>query len=82
LILFNNFYIVSPFSLDPTYVKALHRRATARVGLKRYGDAVQDFEQVLRLEPNNKMASTELQKIRQELKVMEFHICGFLNCLS
>ena len=58
------FYFFS--SLDPTYVKAIHRRATARVALQRVADAVSDFEKVLQLEPSNKTAKMEMDKLKQE----------------
>ncbi|XP_071960806.1 RNA polymerase II-associated protein 3-like [Antedon mediterranea] len=50
-------------SLDCTYVKAVCRRASARLGLGKLSEAKQDFEQVLLLEPSNKLAKTELKKI-------------------
>ncbi|QQP38304.1 Helicase ARIP4like [Caligus rogercresseyi] len=51
-------------SLDPTYAKAYIRRAYARSGLKRYSDAITDYEKVLEIEPKNKMAKTEIEKLR------------------
>ncbi|KAM4614926.1 RNA polymerase II-associated protein 3 [Polymixia lowei] len=50
-------------SLDRTYSKAFARRATARVALGKLIDAKQDFQEVLKLEPGNKQALNELQKI-------------------
>ena len=49
--------------LDPSYVKAYHRRGTARFALKKYKEAQQDFEAVLARDKNNKAAKTELEKI-------------------
>ncbi|XP_071057845.1 RNA polymerase II-associated protein 3 isoform X3 [Pseudochaenichthys georgianus] len=50
-------------SLDRTYTKAFARRATARVALGKLQEARQDFQEVLKLEPGNKQALTELQKL-------------------
>ena len=55
------------FSIDPTYVKAYQRRATARSNLKRYEDAAKDYNMVLDLEPNNKVAKIELDKVTSKL---------------
>lgn len=52
-------------ALDPTYVKAYSRRGTARIGLKKYAEARSDFHKVLSLEPNNKQARSELDKIEK-----------------
>ncbi|XP_074645536.1 RNA polymerase II-associated protein 3-like [Tubulanus polymorphus] len=49
--------------LDPTYVKAYSRRAHSRMSLSKYELAKSDFETVLELEPNNKQAKAELDKI-------------------
>lgn len=50
-------------SLDSTYSKAFARRATARVALGKLQEAKQDFQEVLKLEPGNKQALNELQKL-------------------
>ncbi|XDV24259.1 hypothetical protein PO909_028480, partial [Leuciscus waleckii] len=49
--------------LDASYAKAFARRATARAALGRIRDAREDFEQVLKLEPGNKQAMTEIEKL-------------------
>lgn len=54
--------------LDETYVKAYHRRASARIGLKRYKDAVQDLEKILELEPANKEAAALLKQIQTKIE--------------
>ena len=59
--------IIYFFSIDPTYVKAYQRRATARSNLKRYEDAAKDYNMVLDLEPNNKVAKIELDKVTSKL---------------
>lgn len=51
-------------SLDSTYSKAFARRATARVALGKLQEAKQDFQEVLKLEPGNKQALNELQKLQ------------------
>uniref|UniRef100_A0AAQ5XHH9 RNA polymerase II-associated protein 3 n=1 Tax=Amphiprion ocellaris TaxID=80972 RepID=A0AAQ5XHH9_AMPOC len=51
-------------SLDSTYSKAFARRATARVALGKLEEAKQDFQQLLKLEPGNKQALNELQKLQ------------------
>ncbi|KAJ8245472.1 hypothetical protein GJAV_G00271110 [Gymnothorax javanicus] len=50
-------------ALDATYTKAFARRGSARAALGKLKEARQDFEQVLKLEPGNKHAMEELQKI-------------------
>ncbi|XP_040178377.1 RNA polymerase II-associated protein 3-like [Rana temporaria] len=54
-------------ALDTTYGKAYARRGTARVMLRKLKEAKEDFETVLKLEPGNKQAASELAKISQEL---------------
>lgn len=51
-------------ALDNTYSKAFARRGTARVALGKLQEAVQDFQKVLELEPGNKQALNELQKLQ------------------
>uniref|UniRef100_A0A8C1P4M1 RNA polymerase II-associated protein 3 n=1 Tax=Cyprinus carpio TaxID=7962 RepID=A0A8C1P4M1_CYPCA len=50
-------------ALDAAYTKAFARRATARAALGRIREAKEDFEQVLKLEPGNKQAMSEIQKL-------------------
>ena len=54
-------------SLDPTYVKAYQRRATARASLKDFAGAVKDFEKVLTLEPSNKQAKAEVFRLKTKI---------------
>ncbi|KAM8909217.1 RNA polymerase II-associated protein 3 isoform 1-T2 [Spinachia spinachia] len=54
-------------SLDSTYSKAFARRGTARVALGKLEEAKHDFQEVLKLEPGNKQALNELQKIQMNL---------------
>ncbi|KAM8884101.1 RNA polymerase II-associated protein 3 isoform 1-T2 [Synchiropus picturatus] len=51
-------------ALDSTYSKAFARRATARVALGKLDEATADFQQLLKLEPGNKQALNELQKLQ------------------
>ncbi|KAM9846179.1 RNA polymerase II-associated protein 3 isoform 1-T2 [Aulostomus maculatus] len=53
-------------ALDSTYSKAFARRATARVALGKLEEAKQDFQMVLKLEPGNKQALNELQKLQMD----------------
>lgn len=50
-------------ALDPSYSKAYHRRGTARLNLGKLDEARRDFEELLRIEPNSKLAQIELNKI-------------------
>ena len=54
-------------SIDRTYVKAFQRRAAARTGLSRLQEALQDYDEVLRLEPSNKAAVNEKTKILEKI---------------
>ncbi|KAM6961969.1 RNA polymerase II-associated protein 3 [Tautogolabrus adspersus] len=51
-------------SLDSTYCKAFARRGTARAALGNLQEAKQDFQELLKLEPGNKQALNELQKLQ------------------
>eukprot|EP00898_Chlorokybus_atmophyticus_P002336 jgi/Chlat1/3102/Chrsp21S03341 len=50
--------------IDPRNVKVLLRRGTARSMLGLVDQAAKDFQGVLALEPNNRQAQTELQRMR------------------
>ena len=52
-------------SLDPSNVKALLRRGTARAYLAQFQAALEDFEHVLVLEPNNVAAAQELERMKE-----------------
>uniref|UniRef100_A0A0B7ALH0 RNA polymerase II-associated protein 3 n=1 Tax=Arion vulgaris TaxID=1028688 RepID=A0A0B7ALH0_9EUPU len=55
-------------SLDPMYVKAYLRRATARTGMLKFDEAIADYNRVLDLEPSNKQAQSEIERLQKELK--------------
>jgi tetratricopeptide (TPR) repeat protein len=52
-------------SLDETYVKAWMRRGIARLKQNKLSQAKDDILHVLVLDPNNKLAKTELQRIEK-----------------
>ncbi|XP_015516347.1 RNA polymerase II-associated protein 3 [Neodiprion lecontei] len=54
--------------LDELYVKAYHRRATARKELKQYKEAMEDLEKVLKLDPSNKDASKMLTLVKKKIE--------------
>lgn len=51
--------------LDPKYAKAFHRRATCRSKLLKYELAKKDYESLLKIEPNNRLAQVELNQVIQ-----------------
>ncbi|XP_041110354.1 RNA polymerase II-associated protein 3-like isoform X2 [Polyodon spathula] len=57
----------SAIALDGTYTKAFARRGNARAALGKLRAAKEDFETVLNLEPGNKLALNELEKINNEM---------------
>lgn len=66
----------SAIQLDETYVKAYHRRATARMELKQYKEAKEDIEKILTLEPSNKEAKALLSQINKRLENLK--VCTLL----
>ncbi|KAK9297935.1 hypothetical protein QLX08_008473 [Tetragonisca angustula] len=72
----DNFYAAESDSsaaiqLDDSYVKAYHRRATARMNIKQYKEAKRDLEKVLKLEASNREAKLLLNLIENKLKCLE-----------
>lgn len=61
-------------SLDPTYIKAYARRASARSALKKYEAARDDYRVVLKLEPNNKQAKKELELVEHVTNAFLFYL--------
>ncbi|XP_033744838.1 RNA polymerase II-associated protein 3-like [Pecten maximus] len=58
---------LTALALDPLYTKAHLRLGSARVGLKKYHEAKETFQKVLLLEPENKKAKLEIEKIDKEI---------------
>eukprot|EP01122_Echinamoeba_exundans_P000083 TRINITY_DN10067_c0_g1_i1.p1 TRINITY_DN10067_c0_g1~~TRINITY_DN10067_c0_g1_i1.p1 ORF type:complete len:359 (+),score=83.35 TRINITY_DN10067_c0_g1_i1:35-1111(+) len=53
-------YADEALELDPKFVKALMRRATAKFELKNFEGAIQDLRAALEIEPNNSALKTDL----------------------
>jgi serine/threonine-protein phosphatase 5 len=58
--------------IDPTFVKAYYRQASAHMSLGRLKDAIKDFKEVLRLAPGDSQARQKLLSCQKELKQQEF----------
>lgn len=56
----------SAIQLDDTYVKAYHRRMTARLGLKQYKEAMEDVKKITNLEPCSKETEALLSQIKKQ----------------
>merc|ERR1712100_150894 len=54
--------------LDPNYVKAYSRRAQLRLQAEQFEDAVRDYEQAQRLDPDNAELARNLKHAQLELK--------------
>ena len=52
-------------------IKILLRRAKARIGLKRFDDALSDLDKVLDLQPRNKDAAMMKEQIQDETTEVE-----------
>lgn len=63
--------------LDPTYVKALMRRAAAREELGRLEDARSDLTLTLQLEPHNLQAQRDLARVKSAAVSFNF-LFGFV----
>ncbi|XP_044738856.1 RNA polymerase II-associated protein 3-like [Chrysoperla carnea] len=57
--------------LDSTYVKALQRRAAARIQLTQLNEALKDLTKVMELEPNNRESLSEITKLKAKLKIVD-----------
>ncbi len=62
-------------TLDDRYLKAYLRRGTARLKLGRIEEARDDFTVALRLEPGNKIARSELNKLNK-VYCQCVHVCN------
>lgn len=58
----------SALQFDSKYVKALQRRAAARIGLKQYNEAIGDLKKVLEIEPKNKESRKELERVEKHVE--------------
>ncbi|KAG5314107.1 RPAP3 protein, partial [Acromyrmex insinuator] len=63
----------SAIQLDETYVKAYHRRVTARLGLKQFDAALEDVKKITELEPCNKETEVLLNQIKKQFG--DLYIC-------
>lgn len=54
-------------TLDPTYIKAYHRRGKAYQALSKLELAIKDFQFILEKEPGNKAVISDLKDCRQKL---------------
>lgn len=61
--------------MDQSYVKAYHRRGLARMGLKQYKEAKQDFDKVVKLDSANKEGKAMLQKVTRILESLKVWFC-------
>uniref|UniRef100_UPI003AB040DE RNA polymerase II-associated protein 3 n=1 Tax=Centroberyx gerrardi TaxID=166262 RepID=UPI003AB040DE len=52
-------------ALDRSYLKAFARRGASRLALQRQQAALEDYEAVLQLDPENQEARSEVQKIKE-----------------
>lgn len=59
---------MTALTLDPLYVKAYLRLGSAQFLMKKLQKAKETFEKVLQLEPQNKQAKLEIEKIEKEMK--------------
>lgn len=58
---------LTALALDPLYTKAHLRLGAARFGLKKYPQAKETYQKILLIEPDNKKAKLEIEKIDKEL---------------
>lgn len=67
---------------DEHYVKAYHRRATARMALKQYKEAISDLEKLLTLEKDNKEAKKMLETARKYLSKSAVSLTAEISSLD
>ncbi|XP_013190947.1 uncharacterized protein LOC106135250 [Amyelois transitella] len=56
---------------DPDSLKALYRRCTAYIGLRKYEEAWTDIQHVLRLDPNDKAAQNKATQLRPKVEKIQ-----------
>lgn len=59
-------------ALDPSYVKAVYRKASAHLEMGKLDEAAKDFKAVLVIVPGDTDAASKLDKCQKELKRMAF----------
>lgn len=58
--------------LDPTYVKAIYRKASAHLEMGKLDEAAKDFKAVLAIVPGDADAASKLDRCQKELKRIAF----------
>lgn len=58
----------SAIEANPTWAKGYFRKGQALEALKRYNEAIEAYEEVLKLEPDNKAVPKKLQKVKAAAK--------------
>eukprot|EP00736_Rhodelphis_marinus_P009063 Rmarinus@m.1969 len=58
--------------LDPAFIKAYYRRATAKVALGKLKDAKKDLQFVTKIKPGDKDAKQKLASVEKQLKTLAF----------
>ncbi|KAG8448585.1 hypothetical protein GDO86_015614 [Hymenochirus boettgeri] len=64
---------------EPGYIKALYRRGVARTGMADWKGARKDFDKLLHLDPSNKEAQRELNRVREGEKKEQVQISKALG---
>lgn len=59
-------------SFDNQYTKAYHRRAAAYISMRKFEDAVNDFQKILEITPDDDVAKKKLDLCKQELKRIHY----------
>ncbi|XP_026812284.1 RNA polymerase II-associated protein 3 [Rhopalosiphum maidis] len=70
----------SSLELDSTYVKTYQRRSSAYLALGMYNEAKKDLLNVLKLEPNNKQAKSDLEVVNNKIKQTEMQKVSDIKC--
>ncbi|KAL2939840.1 Tetratricopeptide repeat protein 1 [Bienertia sinuspersici] len=69
--------------LNPTYVKALHRRGEAYEKLERYEEAIADMKKILEVDPSNDQARRNIVRLeplaREKMEKMKEEMMGKLK---
>lgn len=57
---------------DPTFFKAYYRLGSANLALNKYEQAIQNFKQVCKMQPNNKDARLKYEETMKEHRLRQF----------